>query len=130
MHPINYTIFYSIWTLGIRRNGLWFLDRKISEATCTALVVATSEEEIKVILRHCQLGHMSFDTMCRAFPGIMIKVYKMKLMCDACEFGKHTRASYISKGLQSTIPFILVHSHVWTSPMVSISGTKYFCDIY
>ena len=78
-----------------------------------------------MILQHCRLGHMSFDTMCRAFPNIMIKVDKRKLMCDAFEFGKHTRASYISKGHRSTMPFILVHSDVWTSPMVSISGMKY-----
>ena len=79
-----------------------------------------------MILQHCWLGHMSSDTMCRAFPDIMIKVDKRKLMCDACEFGKHTRASYISKGHRSTMPFILVHSNVWTSHMVSISGMKYF----
>ncbi|CAD6270849.1 unnamed protein product [Miscanthus lutarioriparius] len=111
---------------GIRRNGLWFLDRRIDNSTCTALAISTSEEETKVILQHCRLGHMSFDTMSRAFPDIMSKVDKKKLVCDACEFGKHMRASYISKGLRSTLPFILVHSDVWTSPVVSISGMKYF----
>jgi transposase InsO family protein len=64
--------------------------------------------------------------MCKAFPDIMSKVDKNKLVCDACEFGKHTRAFYISRGLRSTLPFVLVHSDVWTSPVVSISGMKYF----
>jgi len=109
---------------GIRRNGLWFLDRR-TDKSCTALVV-TSEEEAKVILQHCRLGHMSFETMCKASPNIMSKVDKSKLVCDACEFGKHTRAPYISRGLRSTLPFALVHSDVWTSPVVSISGMKYF----
>ena len=79
-----------------------------------------------MILQHCRLGHMTFDTMHTAFPDIMIKVDKRKLMYGECEFGKHTRASYISKGHRSTMPFILVHSNVWTSHMVSISGMKYF----
>jgi len=49
-----------------------------------------------------------------------------KLVCDACEFGKHTRASYISRGLRSVNPFVLIHSDVWTSPIISVSGMKYF----
>lgn len=51
---------------------------------------------------------------------------KNKLVCDACEYGKHTRTSYVSRGLRSTSPFVLIHSDVWTSPVVSVSGMKYF----
>ncbi|WVZ82886.1 hypothetical protein U9M48_030094 [Paspalum notatum var. saurae] len=109
---------------GMRRNGLWFLDRGLDKSS-SALAVTTSEES-RVILQHCWLGHMSFDTMSKAFPDIMGKVDKSKLVCDACEYGKHTRASYISRGLRSTLPFLLVHSDVWTSPVVSISGMRYF----
>ena len=111
---------------GIRRNGLWFLDRRTDKSSCTALAVATSEMEAKVILQHCRLGHMSFDTMCKVFPDIMSKVDRSKLLCDACEFGKHTRASYISRGLRSTLPFALVHSDVWTSEW----WNEIFRDIY
>jgi hypothetical protein len=107
---------------GIRRNGLWFLDRRTDKSSCTTLAVATSEMEAKVILQHCRLGHMSFDTMCKVFPDIMSKVDRSKLLCDACEFGKHTRASCISRGLRSTLPFALVHSDVWWNEV--------FRDIY
>jgi transposase InsO family protein len=79
-----------------------------------------------VILQHCRLGHMSFDTMSKVFPEEMKKVDKDKLVCDACEYGKHTRTSYVSRGLRSTSPFVLIHSDVWTSPVVSVSGMKYF----
>uniref|UniRef100_A0A0A8ZPJ4 GAG-pre-integrase domain-containing protein n=1 Tax=Arundo donax TaxID=35708 RepID=A0A0A8ZPJ4_ARUDO len=37
--------------------------------------------------------------MSKVFPDIMSKVDKNKMICDACEFGKHTRTSYVSKGL-------------------------------
>lgn len=49
-----------------------------------------------------------------------------KLKCDACEYAKHTRAIYVSKGIRSIFPFMLIHSDVWTCPVVSVSGMKYF----
>nr|CAE75905.1 OSJNBa0088I22.18 [Oryza sativa Japonica Group] len=55
----------------------------------------------------------------QVFPDEMSKVDKSKLMCDACEYGKHTRTTYISRGLRSILPFVLVHSDVWTSPIAS-----------
>jgi len=56
----------------------------------------------------------------------MCGVDKNKLFCDACEFAKHTRSSYVSRGIRNVSPFVLIHSDVWTCPVVSISGMKYF----
>jgi hypothetical protein len=113
--------------VGVRHKGLWYLDRhEEDDALCTALTVAASDDEAKVILQHCRMGHVSFDTMSKIFPEEMKKVNKDKLVCDACEYGKHTRTSYVSRGLRSTSPFVLIHSDVWTSPVVSVSGMKYF----
>jgi hypothetical protein len=53
-----------------------------------------------------------------------MKVDKNKLVCDACEYAKHKRTSYVSHGLWSTSSFVLIHSE--TSHVVSISGMKYF----
>jgi len=112
---------------GVRHNGLWYLDRRrTDEAVCLALSVVAGEEEAKVMLLHCRLGHISFDVMSKMFPYEMSKVNKQRLVCDACEFGKHTRTSYVTRGLRSESPFMLVHSDVWTSPVVSVSGVKYF----
>jgi len=112
---------------GVRHNGLWYLDRKeTNEAICHALTTIATEDEAKVMLLHCRMGHISFDVMSRMFPNEMCKVDKRKLVCDACEFGKHTRTSYVSSGLRSVSPFILIHSDVWTSPLISASGMKYF----
>ena len=110
---------------GVRRNGLWFLDRR-EDTSCTALTTAMDENEAKVILEHCRLGHLSFDTMAKVSPEIMSQVDKRKLVCDACEYGKHTRSVYVSKGLRRISPFMLIHSDVWTCPVISISGMKYF----
>ena len=110
-----------------RHSGLWYMDRKgTNEALCSVLAAAMGEKEASVMLLHCRMGHLSFDKICKAFPNIMCGVDKSRLFCDACEFAKHTRTSYVSKGIRSLSPFVLVHSDVWTCPVVSINGMKYF----
>jgi hypothetical protein len=75
--------------VGVRHKGLWYLDRhETDDALCTALTVVAGDDEAKVILLHCRMGHMSFDTMSKIFPKEMKKVDKEKLVCDACEYGK------------------------------------------
>ena len=103
--------------IGMRHKGLWYLDRReTDDVVRTALTAVANDDEAMLILQHCRLGHMSFDTMSKIFPEEMKKVDKEKLVCDACEFGKHIRTSYVSHGLRSTSPFVLIHSDVWTSP--------------
>ena len=113
--------------IGVRRGGLWYLDRREDfKFLNAALVACMSEDEAKVMLQHCRLGHLSFDTMAKVFPEMMTKIDKSKLACDACEYGKHTKATYVSRGLRSISPFMLIHSDVWTCPVTSVSGMKYF----
>jgi hypothetical protein len=76
---------------------------------------------IRGLIHHCRMGHVSFDKMYQVFPDVMSGVDKCKLHYDACEFAKHTRSSYVSKGIRSISPFVLIHSHVWTCP---VSGMK------
>jgi transposase InsO family protein len=39
---------------------------------------------------------------------------------DACEFGKYIKSSYVSRGIRSISPFVLVHSDVWTYLVISV----------
>jgi hypothetical protein len=67
--------------VGVRYKGLWYLDRQeTDDALCTALIVAACDNEAKVMLQHCCLGHMSFDTMSKVCPEEMKKVDKEKLV--------------------------------------------------
>ena len=68
---------------------------------------------------------MAFDKMFRVFPDVMDEVDKTKLCCDACEYAKHTRTSYVSRGIRSVSPFVLVHSDVWTCKWHEV-----LCDFY
>ena len=60
--------------IGIRHGGLWYLDRKGDcKFSGAALAASMNEDEAKVMLQHCRLGHLSFDTMAKTFPEIMSK---------------------------------------------------------
>jgi transposase InsO family protein len=112
---------------GTRHSGLWYMDRSVpSEDGNQGLVAVTEDKETRALIHHCRMGHVSFDKMYQIFPDVMRGVDRSKLKCDACEYAKHTRTSYVSKGIRSISPFVLVHSDVWTCPVVSISGAKYF----
>jgi hypothetical protein len=59
------------------------------------------DKEKHAMIHHCRMGHVSFDNMSRTFPDVTGRISKGKLACDACEYAKHTRASYVSKGLRT-----------------------------
>ena len=81
---------------GIRRRGLWYMDREELGQTGSPVFAAIVEERESVAMKHhCRMGHVSFDKMFKLFPDVMHGVDKNKLKCDACEFAKHTRTSYV-----------------------------------
>jgi transposase InsO family protein len=61
------------------------------------------------------------------YPPLFEKANKEKLVCDACELGKHTRSLYSSSGSRSSLAFDLVQSDVWGPyPTTAVNGYKYF----
>nr|XP_051211169.1 uncharacterized protein LOC127328621 [Lolium perenne] len=110
-----------------RHRGLWHIDHdKMGHDASSVFVAIVGGKESMALVHHCRMGHMAFDKMFRVFPDVMNGVDKIKLCCDACEYAKHTRTSYVSRGIRSVSPFVLVHSDVWMCPVVSVSGMKYF----
>ena len=92
---------------GVRLNGLWFINQAES-----VLVAVVGAQEKEVFLLHCRLGHVPFESLNKLYPDVFKDVDKTKLVCDACELGKHTRSTYPSIGLRSCEPFMLIHSDV------------------
>ena len=93
---------------GVRCDGLWFINHEE-----TALTTAVEEDVKEILLLHRRLGHVPFESLSRLHPDAFKKVDRSKLLCDACEFGKHTRSVYPNIGLRSCEPFMLIHSDVW-----------------
>ena len=46
--------------------------------------------------------------------------------CEACQLSKHVRLSFSSSVSVSYVPFQIVPADVWTSPIHSFSGFKYY----
>jgi hypothetical protein len=49
--------------------------------------------------------------------------------CHACQLGKHIRLPFCSLSHRAEHPFDLIHLDLWTSLVVSVSGSKYYLVI-
>ena len=50
-------------------------------------------------------------------------------LCHACQLGRHTRLPFHASSSRATRNFQLIHCDLWTSPIVSVSGHKYYLVI-
>jgi hypothetical protein len=97
---------------GTKRRGLGMWTKGVQpELVYTSTM---EDKENQATIHHYRMGHVSLDKMSRMFHDVMCGICKRKLTCDACKYAKHTRASYVSKGLRSISLFMLIHSDVWT----------------
>ncbi|GKA99223.1 ribonuclease H-like domain-containing protein [Tanacetum coccineum] len=51
---------------------------------------------------------------------------KPPVLCHACQLGKNVRLPFVSSDTVVTSCFDIIHSDVWTSPIPSLSGFKYY----
>jgi transposase InsO family protein len=47
-------------------------------------------------------------------------------LCHACQLGRHVRLPFPTSSSRAAGIFYLIHCDVWTSPVISISGYKYY----
>lgn len=129
-------IFYPTWCLflefgtgrelgrGSMHDGLYYLDNDISPMVAAAVSYSPLGE---VLLLHHRLGHMPFGIMGQLYPSLFNKINKEKLMCDACQYGKQTRSSYVLSNNCSSVPLGTIHSDVWgPSGVSSLNGYRSF----
>jgi len=50
-------------------------------------------------------------------------------LCHACQLGGHIRLPFHASSSHATHNFQLIHCDLWTSPVVSVSGHKYYLVI-
>ncbi|XP_071718587.1 uncharacterized protein [Rutidosis leptorrhynchoides] len=77
---------------------------------------------------HQRLGHPSTDTFRRLISNnsIVCNNTKSPILCHACQLGKYVRLPFSSSVSHVTSLFDIVHSDLWTSPIPSLSGYKYY----
>ncbi|GJZ49137.1 ribonuclease H-like domain-containing protein [Tanacetum coccineum] len=79
---------------------------------------------------HQRLGHPRCEVLHHLVSNNFISCNKEKppMLCHACQLGKHVRLWFVSSNTVVTSRFDIIHSDVWTLPIPSLSGFKYYCD--
>jgi histone deacetylase 1/2 len=80
-----------------------------------------------VALWHARLGHPGTRSLSRVLNNFNFQCNKSSFhTCHSCQVGKHVRLPFNPSVHQTFFPFQIVHSDVWTSPVYSNSGYKYY----
>ncbi|CAL9244028.1 unnamed protein product, partial [Arabidopsis halleri] len=90
--------------------------------------LALSASAVPGSLWHKRLGHPSNIHLSRILSSISIPCNKADLtnLCHACQLGKHIRQPFFTSNTMVSSPFDLIHTDIWTSPIASVSGIKYY----
>ncbi|GJV82819.1 ribonuclease H-like domain-containing protein [Tanacetum coccineum] len=77
---------------------------------------------------HQRLGHPGGEVLRRLVSSNFISYNKEKppVLCHACQLGKHVRLLFVSSSTVISSCFDIIHSDVWTSPIPSLLGFKYY----
>ena len=76
---------------------------------------------------HSCLGHPRNAILNLLSSSNSVKCNKIPtFMCHSCPLGKHLKLPLVHSQFISTRPFEIIHSDLWTSPVSSPSGYKYY----
>jgi histone deacetylase 1/2 len=80
---------------------------------------------------HRRLGHPGKATLQSLAQSSSIVCSKSKddSLCHACQLARHVRLPFTSSLSRASKNFDLIHCDLWTSPILSISGFKYYLVI-
>jgi hypothetical protein len=80
-----------------------------------------------VELWHQRLGHPGSNSLHHVLNTFQFHCNKSAThSCHSCKVGKHVRLPFQSSDHRTFFSFQIVHSDVWTSPIYSTSGYKYY----
>jgi hypothetical protein len=96
----------------------------IPSSSTTALATTTTSSS----LWHRRLGHLGHAALSKLISSNAISCNKHidDHICHACQLGRHVRLPFSVSNSRAVNPFDLIHCDLWTSPVVSVSGYKYY----
>jgi hypothetical protein len=101
-----------------------------SSAVATLAAVSHALTAVAPTTWHRHLGHLGTDALSSLSRSSFIQCTGKKHdFCHACQLGKDTRLPFCSSSHRAKHPFDLIHLDLWTSPVVSVSGSKYYLVI-
>jgi hypothetical protein len=82
-------------------------------------------------LWHRRLGHLGHEALSSLVSSCAITCNKSNSehLCHACQLGRHVRLPFPTSSSRAINNFDLIHCDLWTSPVPSISGYKYYLVI-
>lgn len=81
------------------------------------------------LLWHQRLGHPGDPALSILVSRNLIFHNKTDVpsnLCNACQLGKHTRLPFSKSNTFSTYPFEIIQADIWTSPVLSFTGFKFY----
>ena len=78
---------------------------------------------------HQRLGHPGGQVLSHLRSNKFISVIPNKhdpSLCHACQLGRRNRLPFSNSLSRASKPFELIHCDLWTSPIMSIPGSKYY----
>lgn len=79
-------------------------------------------------LWHARLGHPGVPVVDSLRQNKFIECNKTSgsHVCQSCSLGKHVKLPFVASNSCTVMPFDIIHSDIWTSPVMSSSGHKYY----
>jgi histone deacetylase 1/2 len=83
---------------------------------------------VSVPIWHSRLGHPANNTLSHLISNKCLLMHGNNSLpfCNSCPLGKSTKLPFQLSDSTSKFPLELIHSDVWTSPIISIKGSKYY----
>jgi hypothetical protein len=76
---------------------------------------------------HRRLGHPGVGALCKLSGDSTVVCSRCTHdFCHACQLSHHTQMPFASSTSRADNIFDLIHCDMWTSPIVSVSGHKYY----
>ena len=89
-----------------------------------SLVAATESS----LWRH-RLGHPGHEALSKLALSLPTCHHDTTTVCHACQLGRHVRLPFHLSTSRASNKFDLIHCDLWTSPVLSVSGYKYYLAI-
>jgi hypothetical protein len=101
-----------------------------SSVVATLAAVPHTLTAVAPTMWHCRLGHPNPNALSSLSRSSFIQCTSNKHdFCHACQLGKYIRLPFCSSSHRVEHAFDLMHLDLWTSPIVSVSGSKYYLVI-
>lgn len=96
----------------------------LSPAHALSVVVSTSPPSSW----HRRLGHPGQHVLSTLINRCLISCPKvpLRMLCNFCQLGKHSLLPFSNSVSKTTLPFQIIHVNLWTSPIPSFFGYKYY----